>query len=71
MDFPMCGSEFGRKLIKAWVDMPEKVTRNGIDIPVDDPVKIYYETLASKKTADVVIEQLMKNKDIIQVEEVG
>lgn len=64
------GHEFGQKLIDAGFDMPENTTRIVIDIPVDQPITIYYETLASKKTMDVVIEHLMQNKNSIKTKEI-
>lgn len=60
------GWEVGKKLTDAGI-VPEGTKRIVIDIPCDGCVTIYYETLADKKTMDVVLETLLKHKDEIQV----
>lgn len=65
------GNNFAMKMVVAGFDLPEGTCRIVIDIPLADPVKIYYETIASGKTLDVVIEELMQNKDNIQVKEIS
>lgn len=50
--------------------IPDRVKRIVIDIQIDNCVTIYYETVASENQMDVVIEQLMKNKENIVVKEI-
>ena len=63
--------EFCQKLVDAGFELPEMTRRVVIDIKYDAAVTVYYETLADKKMLDVVIEQLMQNKDGIEVKKIG
>ena len=66
----MVGFEIGSKLNEAGL-IPDNVRRIIIDIPCDGLIVIYYECLGDKKQIDLVLEELIKNKDklkIIQVD---
>lgn len=63
-------TEIWKQLKDAGVSLPDDVTRIVIDVQVDQTTKVYYETNASCKMMDVVIENLMSNKDSIEVVDV-
>jgi predicted transcriptional regulator len=60
-------TEIWKQLKAAGVNLPDDVTRIVIDVQVNQITKVYYETNASCKMMDVVIENLMQNKDSIEV----
>lgn len=60
------GYDFLKPLHEAGL-VPDYTKRVVIDIPVNDCVKVYYETFASKEILDVTIESLIKHKDKIKV----
>lgn len=64
------GMDIYQQLQDAGIELPSNVRRIVIDISVDEAVKVYYETFASSKTMDVVIESLIRNKDHIDIVEV-
>ena len=59
--------EIWKQLKDAGVNLPDDVSRIVIDVQVNQITKVYYETNASCKMMDVVIENLMRNKDSIEI----
>ena len=63
-------TEIWKQLKEAGINLPDDVSRIVIDVQVNQITKVYYETIASCKMMDVVIENLMRNKDTIETIEV-
>lgn len=61
---------FWNQLKEAGINLPDDVKRIVIDVQVNERIKVYYETYASKDMMDVVVESLMQNKDDIEIKEV-
>jgi predicted transcriptional regulator len=60
-------TEIWTALKDAGVSLPDDVSRIVIDVQANQITKVYYETNASCKMMDVVIENLMRNKDSIEI----
>lgn len=49
---------FAQKLIAAGVELPKRTKRIVIDIQMNEPVTIYYSTLADQQVMDRIVEAL-------------
>jgi len=59
-------TEFGRALNEV---IPPETQRIIIDIPCDEAIKVYYQTLASDAMLNLAWANLLKNADVISAEE--
>ena len=64
------GYELCQSLVEAGL-IPEKTRRIVIDIPVEDAVKVYYETFADDAMVELAVEELIKNKDRLEIKSVN
>jgi hypothetical protein len=64
------GYDLWKQLKDAGVNLPDEISRIVIDVKANETIKVYYETNASKKMLDVVVENLIQNKDDIEIIEV-
>lgn len=64
------GFSIAKKLIEAGI-IPKDlaVRRIVIDVQVDEPVSIYYETYADKVALDICVESLMANKKDLNIKQ--
>ncbi len=65
----MVGSNIWQALRDAGIVIPDDVTRIVIDINIEDPVKIYYETFANQGAIDTIINEVSANLDKVTIEE--
>jgi hypothetical protein len=62
----LTGHELFSMLIKEF-HLPDNTRRVVIDIPCNDSVEIYFECYGDKKQINLVLEELIKNKDRLQI----
>jgi len=61
------GIEITKRLFDAGLLPQQNLTRIVIDIKADNVIMTYYACCTDKKMLDVVIEELIKNKDRIKI----
>lgn len=55
------------QMIDAGLKLPDDIRRIVIDIQANEIIKVYYESNASQKMMDIVIESLARNQSEIEV----